>query len=305
MNALTTDGYNVLVNQIHECESIEDAVRFVRQIAALKTALEAVDQFREKSVLYARLEAEALVRVCELGGASKIKGKRRHVAEWLYGLSESEREKYIAMCADGLDIVWVYKREIEDEQKLSNTLDSLIQQRGWLIEDLHEVGMVNMTDYANEVRRSGITEAVARDIIDGTRDKLRKAGGVGIGDEGVYVLPSVARNSEEVKKAILLRFESIRRDMQRIAEIHKASGVEMSYKDFEGNVGSMIWEQGDWFIGHILIAFSDMGLYSDDNAFLETLTKSAISREIKFGEKYNVTRKKLIENMYQNECVSA
>lgn len=304
MNALTTDGYNVLVNQIHKCESVEDAVRFVRQIAALKTALEAVDQFREKSVLYARLEAEALVRVCELGGSKQIKGKRRHVAEWLYGLSENEREKYIAMCADGLDIVWIYKREVENEQKLSSTLDSLIQQRGWLVDDLHEVGMVNMTDFANEVRRSGIPEAVARDIIDGTRDKLRGAGGIGVGDEGVYVLPGVAKNSEEVKKAILLRFESIRRDMQRIAEIRKASGVVMSYKDFESNVGAMLRGQGDWFICHILIAFSDIGLYSDDAAFLETLTKSKISCELKFGEKYGVTRKKLIENMYRNECAT-
>ena len=86
---ITSDFGNTL-ERIRDTEDLSVALAMLKQVKLLKDALEAADRFKELSTKYAVLNAEALLRVIELGGASKLRGNARYTAEWLATLSAEE-----------------------------------------------------------------------------------------------------------------------------------------------------------------------------------------------------------------------
>lgn len=294
---LTTSGLETMLDAVRSAESISKAIALVRQIDALKTALESVDRFHEESIKYAMLEAEALVRVVELGGLAKLRSPHKATAEWLYALSADDRGKYIAMCGDGLTIDQVYKREVGSEIKLRAVMAELDEHRALVLNEVKESGIVDTSAYCQMVNKY-VQPDLAHDIIDGTRKRLRDAGAIGVGNgSNIYVMPN-SGNSEEIKKAIMLRFESISRDFDSIREIVRASGVKMSYAEIDN--GSNWSYRDDPYIVHLLIALARIGLISDVDATYLAITKNDWRIELDTVERdLGVSRDKYIRAQYK------
>ena len=293
---MSSDLVNML-DSINKSQSIEDAVKILKQIDALKTALESVEMFRSQSVMYARLEAEALIKVVDLGGLNKLRGAHRATANWLAELNYNTREKYISMCLEGLTIDQVYKREVSAPREKLRQIEELKTMREELIAELTTTGMTDITPYANHARRVFWDDlSTARDLVDGTRNRLRKAGGIGIGDEtGVYITPTKG-NQETIKEAILLRFEAVRADLNSIKEIAKASKAKMNCEDF---LTGKSWElENDPAFTHILLWLNTIGLV-DDTVF-DKITKADFRREMDYVSRtLKLNRERYIESLYK------
>lgn len=77
---LASTGIQDMFERIRRISSVDEMLALIKKIDALKIALEAVDTFRQQSIQYAKLEAEALVRVADLDGIGKLRGFHRKTA---------------------------------------------------------------------------------------------------------------------------------------------------------------------------------------------------------------------------------
>ena len=301
-NKIATSSLATLLSEIKNMTWLDELLKMLKQIDALKVALDAADTFFSQSVLYAKLEADALVRVCELGGLGKLRGTRRNAAEWLWKMDEQERQKTISLCEDGITIENIYKREVGDEIKTKKCLEQAEYERGWLLDSIKETGICDLKPFANRVRESFKFDKrnIAEDIIDGTRNRLRKLGAVGIGeDSGIYVLPT-ADNKDEVKKAILLRYDSIANDLRNIAEIAKKADAKLSYKDFDIDIYHAE-RHGYGYMVHILISLARIGLISDEDEMYTEFGRSEAYEEMKFITKHlGDGKERAVTIMYEN-----
>jgi len=298
--SLQTANGNDLFKAVNECTCIEEAVALIKKVDALKVALDAVDRFYEQAVMYARLECEALLKVVELGGIGKLRGHHRKTAEWLAELSEDEREVYIEMCKTGCTIDHIYAKEVGDPKKVQSTLDGLRQIREKVIDSMKENGIVDTRPFVAEVNavRYVIGEDVATDIVDGMRNRLRKVGGLGVGEgTHLYVMPN-SPHTEEVEQAILTRYKSICNDMDSIKDIARASKIKMSYKKFCSNPYQ--YNLGGHYLVWILACLDTIGLYSDSTAFADSLFAANVYEEAKQFTKYTkLGRAEYIKREYQ------
>lgn len=232
MTELTTTNAAAYINTIRSTESVEELTQMIKQIDALKVALDSANAFRENAIKYAILEAEALLRVVELGGIKKLRAPHKDTAEWLASMSEAERDKYIKMCGEGLTIDQVYKREYGDDLKMRIKLADLNGEREAVIWRVSECGYVDLHDYCQRVRSKAPDYKMANDIIDGTRNALRKAGAVGIGHKSLtYVMPTVD-NKEDVYEAVFMRIKSAILDLENVKEIAAAAQIKIVLADF-------------------------------------------------------------------------
>lgn len=295
------NGIFEMLEQIKNISAIDEIIAYIKKIDALKVALEAVDTFRQQSIMYAKLEANALIRAVELGGLNKLKGYHKATAEWLYGLNDIEKEKYISMCEHGLTIDNVYKREVSDIKKLDKNIEQIKYERNCLIQECKKNGIIEINSFSDMVKDKLKYDKreIAEDIIDGTRKRLRDAGAVGIGnDSGIYVMPR-PENSDEIKKAILLRYNSIIDDFERIREILKTSKIKMSYKDFDN--GSHFSYISHSYVPHILLAFCSMKIISDEKELSDAISRSDFYKECDYFNKIlNISRKDYIKQQYKN-----
>lgn len=271
------DGIGIV--DIISSVDVKDLLRKIKQIDALKAALDSCDRFRENAIKYAKLEAAALVRVAELGGAKELKGHRRKVAEWLYGLSESERERFIRKCEEGLTIDQVWYRDIHTEEKTTEAISGLLRRRQELLLEVKNTGIAELGPFCESVSQ-GLPREIRADIVDGTRNALRKAGAVGLGDsKGTYVMPNSGR-TDEIREAILMRYESVASDLANIKKIIKASKAKLSYKDFDVNVYEAD-RSGSQYLVHILLAIEGMGGISDPEDLSLEINKSSVYSDVK------------------------
>ena len=300
MNSIQISSENDLFSAVNNCESLDQAIKLIKKIDALKVALESIDQFREKAVLYARLEVEALLKVCELGGTASLRGQHRATAEWLFSLAEEDREHYISMCDSGCTIDWVYKHEVGNEKKLSAQITDLKKRREWLVDDLKENGIVNIGEYCESVRGSigKLDKGAAEALIDGARNVLRHAGGIGIGDEsGIYVMANSGM-TQEIESAIKVRVQSIFDDFESLKEIISASHIKMEYQEFCKKIHNANTSCG--YVVPCMIAFSQIGLISNSEEMFTSCVSSDISREIDYFKRmYGTTREKYIVGQYE------
>lgn len=280
MNTVMSTKTAGLLDAIRGNRNLEEMVKLVKQIDALKVALESVDAFREQSILYAQLEAEALLKVVELGGIKSLRQPHRATAEWLSKLHTDDLARYLQMCNDGLTIDAVYKREVGNDAKLREKIDFLQGQRDWLIDDLREHGIVDIRQYADEVKRTFCVSnpSLASDIIDGTRNRLRKAGAVCIGANSYIYVKRNPDNADKIEQAILLRYQSIINDFACIKAIMKEAHVTMSYKQFHDNFSEMP-HTGENYILHVLLALSRMGMFKDADELEQRIAASEFEEE--------------------------
>ena len=291
---------------ISEIVNLDDLLQKIKQIEALKIALESCNTFRENAIRFAKLEASALLRVCELGGSSKLKGFKKKVAEWLFSLDVADRDKFIAKCSEGLTIDQVWKQEVYDDQKLSQKLEHVYFLRDCYADDVKEKGIVNTLDFADRARAE-LPERMANDVIDGLRKKLRQIGAVGVGNNtGIYVMPE-SGNNDAVKKAILQRFESAAADFENIAEIVKAAKTTIAYEDFGVDVYNAD-RSGHSYLCHFLLALEGMGVISNSDKMWDDLAASQVYSDIDYvvkkGYAHGVDAAKKILASYENKSAS-
>lgn len=277
---------SALLDRIRRTEDLDEAIGIIKQINALKTALDAVGTFHREAIRYARLEVEALLKVMELGGATRLRGYQRKAAEWLYSLGDAERERYISMCGTGCTIDWVWQREVGRPEKVSSCIKEVREWGAWLVEEVKEKGIVDFREYAKDVRDKLSPlhcQDIADDLIDGTRNRLRKAGAVGVGPEdGLYVMPQKdGSNVEEIKKAIFTRFESIDNDMYSLIRIARAAKITIPYEDFNEYDLYQSVRDGHEYMVHIFLALARSGVVADSDKLYEDSGKSDVYAEIK------------------------
>lgn len=223
------DGADIA--EIRATVDLAALLKKIKQIDALKVALESCDQFRENAIRYAKLEAAALIRVVELGGAAELHGHRRKAAEWLYSLTETERNEQIQKCAEGLTVDQVWERDVLPAIKDKETARAVAHAREAIIEKAKESGYADMKEHEATLRCWHVPARLIPDIVDGTRNALRKAGAVAVGYHGVYVMPDAADKSD-VEHALAVRLKSVMDDIFNIAEIAKEASVKMTCQGF-------------------------------------------------------------------------
>ena len=210
---------DAFLERVGDSTSESDVKRFLAELEAVKAALNATDRFRAESVKYAVYEAYALVRAFEISGDTHlIKGKyRKLAAEWLAGLSESERAEYIAMCKNGKTIDNVYKEMVytpAQKDALANVVHACKTEAR---NQLRNTGVVSVHSVVKKYQ-SSFPRSMVKDITDGVRDAVRHAGGVGTGDgNSTYVDPD--KKSMYVSDAIATRIEAVARDIESIADL--------------------------------------------------------------------------------------
>ena len=275
-----------LFSAVYDCKTIDDAIALIRKIDALKVALDAVDGFAEKAVMYAKLEVEALMKVISLGGLDRLKGTHKKCAAWLAGLTAAEREQYILMCDQGVTIDFIFKREYAGPANVKKQLDYIRSYRDDAINQFKEDGIIDLRQFTKELHSVAPTigEDVAVDIMDGMRSKLRKSGGIGVGDGSLLYVAKDSPYKEEIKKAILMRYTSILNDLDSIKEIISASGTSFKYKEFCENP-YIHFRSGD-YTAYVIFALLRMGLFSDEQNLLDVIIQADLNEESQYFEKY-------------------
>ena len=295
---ITQGNINATLEDIKSCESLDQLMTWIGQLKAVKQALEAAHKFREMSVRYAQSHAAALIRVIELGGEKELRGKERKVAVWLSELSPAGREKYIAMCEEGMTIDMVYYREVESKQKIADALQKAKNLREDVIQTVKEEGIVDISGYIDSLASSPLEPSVRSDLIDGTRNRLRKAGAIGVGNNSyVYVMRGSGR-TEEIKKAIKTRYESIIADFESIEEIQKASGVTVDISDLDIVFADKMG-RNKRFYSYVILALCQIGALNEDTA-MEQMAKDDFYREVQYArDKLRMNREQYISMQYQ------
>ncbi len=277
---LITSESSVLLNQIRDAFDIEQVKKMIKQLDAIKIALEAIDRFHEKSVIYAQLEAEAFVRLIELGGIKELRGYKRKTAEWLCSMAADERSSVIAKCKDGITITALYKSENpsycqkNDEEKKK---DLIKMERDIIEESVESKKPVDLFAFSEAVRVShkdrsvyDAAYAISRSdtAVDEVRHYLRENGYVGVGSKTGKYFPAKKEYKNEIVKAIRQRFRSILCDIYSLrsianrSEIGKLSCFDFCYED-------------DWHMAHgekdiaypLMIALWQLDLFDDIDVF--------------------------------------
>lgn len=284
-NDLITSDSSILLRQICGAVDVDQVKKMIRQLEAIKVALEAIDRFHEKSVLYAQLEAEAYLRLIELGGIKELRGYKRKTAEWLSEMTSEERHRWIAECKNGITIVEVYKSQFppytgktdqekkEDVVKLARELIEENVEESKPI-DLHEYAETVRVAHSNKSAYDGLFAIKQSDTaVDEVRHYLRSKGYVGIGENAKKYFPAKKEYKEEIVKAIRQRTRSIISDIYSLQNIINRSEIgKLSCSDF-------IWET-DWKMTHdsgskeivycLMIALWQLDLFDDLDAFERT-----------------------------------
>ena len=234
MTTLTDSQFATQLNAVQEMACVEELLAYLKQLKAVKIALESVGTFREQAVKYARLHAEALIRVVELGGADGLRSKReRNTATWLKSMSQEELEKYISMCESGMLITEVYRREVEYKEGLKRDMQEVKNTRSLAVETITEDGIIDfeavVADVSNCLGKYDDKKLI-EDVVDGIRKDLRAAGGVNARLEpientsSVYVLPERGNKNQQLD-ALAIRLFNIASTVRSFDNLLKATGI--------------------------------------------------------------------------------
>lgn len=287
MNDLVVYEHPEIFQQIEETVDLQTAITILCKVELLETALKQAKVFKENSVYYAKLHAQALLKVVDLGGDNQLprNGYTKKAAMWLYDMVDSEREKYISMCADGLSIEQVYKREVADVEKAERKNNRLDDLREKVLDECAHKGVVSLDDYKNSVAEVLNDRSLEFDVIDGTRGALRKMGAVGVDPtSNVYVMPT-PDNEYYVKRAILTRIKSVYHDILNICALTQRASVKVPFSEvyevvqdgwdnhlhyFDRNMkgtafGSL--EGGQSYIRFFMFMLADIGVFEDEKEF--------------------------------------
>lgn len=204
----------------------EQAREFLREMLDAKSAVMNIRRLAHLRVQFTRLENMAYMELYHKGHKAALREINASLAaacKWVDKLDEDERAK--VMSGENGTVLQAYRvarTEIRRAEAMENAMSQSAHYREVLLESFNKTGKVTLT---TEAARSYITpyareskyvpDEFIRDFVDGTKDKVLKAGGYGIGG-GVYTRIS---DKYELAKAIKMRAVSIGRDLKKLAEL--------------------------------------------------------------------------------------
>lgn len=223
-NAMNVD----FIRDIPDLDGIKD---YLARLSGYEKALKDADRFLSWSVEFAKLEAAALIRACELGAiqARAIKGDRGKAAKWLFNMNEKEREYIISKCENGMTITQLWRIEVKwktqptGHQKIAQIANYKKQE---YIEQAEKDNIIDISDFSEITgRHDTMEQLVWEDAKQGLRRALLKGGFIGTGNgEQIYVNPNTA-NNDQIRSAIKNRLQSILGDINNVAEIAHTANI--------------------------------------------------------------------------------
>lgn len=218
-----------LLGQIQSAPTLEAAIDNLKKLTVARSALKTADMFRKQSVKYAMMESAALIRVIELGGEKNITPyRRRKAAQWLYSLNDEERNEMIQRCRDGVTIEHVYQQEVDNPKKEARAIVTAKAYEDAVIDTFASTGIVTLNSFDEKLNSLPIDKDIVQGTKDRVRDKLRRMGGVGIGDgAGTYVSED---NPTKLSEAIETRIASMQADFIRLAELCKKCDTKPTFR---------------------------------------------------------------------------
>jgi hypothetical protein len=207
-----------LSESIERIKNEEDARATLKGINAANAFLREADAALEIIGRFARLEAEALLKIAELGYAKElIKGSsyRARAVRWLYELPKEEQQHHLDTCLKGQTIIQVWQTEYvkpDYEESMRVRFEYAIERIPEIFEEDGEVCLSDELDPYHLISGSSISEKEFYDRVDGLRNQLRKMGAVGVDDgRGTYISPE--KKKKRLREAIDARVTSISRDL--------------------------------------------------------------------------------------------
>ena len=291
---------NMPFNEIDAYSTADDIKAILRKLDDVKKLLQMADKFRSESIRYAQMEAETIVKIVETGNAKLLRGYRRKAAEWLATLSDAERQIVIGQCSDGMLIEQIYKRDVYDVQMMGRIIESAKEEEKDIISTVEKDGIVDITEYVESVHRSlGFdNKNLANDMIDGVRNRLRRAGAVGIGNNShVYVMPK-AENKDLVIEAIVQRFESAKDDIYNMVVIAKKADIKIEWQKLIPDVAFCDGE--DMPLVHMLFGLCSTGVIANEDEYMQAVHKSDVYKQMGFYKKYAISRVEALRIMLKN-----
>lgn len=288
MNELTESKLTQDLAYIDSIIDVDEIIAHLDKVHLLETFLKKKHIYKENAAKYAILHAHTILKIIDLNGIEKLEGKERKCAEWLCGLSETERQEYVSRCSEGITIECIWKNEIDAPRRTEAKIQANIKKAQTIVKKTVEEAKTNgyvQTEQSIKQIKELIpdNEDLVRDITMGMRNKLLRSGALGVGDNtGIYVHP-VQRVSHDddwqaherwsnVRMAIQNRFRSISHDIENLCTIIQTCGIEMSYLDFMSDY-NISHEKIDFFELSILLMLGDMGFI--DGASLESKLNSS------------------------------
>lgn len=210
--------FAAFTEELGDAESELDVKSFLSKLKGIRAVLEAANKFREQSVKYAQYEAYALIRAFEVCGDTHLieGGKyRKLAAEWLAGLSDDDRLKYIAMCKNGKTIDNVYKSQVYTPEQRNALASAVHDCKKEARDQLRETGVVVIRDVVMKYE-SSFPKSMVKDIANGVRHAVLDAGGTGLGD-GTFIDPD--KRSRDISSAIANKIDAVVNDISCIADL--------------------------------------------------------------------------------------
>ena len=239
---VSVEDFGVWLGEIRQNVSVDALVTVIKKIEKWEKIKKAADEFHRLAIGFARLEAEAMIRIMELGGEDSLKKSRRKIAEWLYGLSEEEREKYIGMCAEepGYTIGAIYIREHAEKVSGEIAVRAASDDKRCAVDEVFRTGYVHIKKYVDDIyekyAEAHMKRVDAADVVDGMRGRLRAVGAVGNG-EYEYFLPEKGLTKENVQ-AIGIRINGIINNFKSLVGVIKVIGAP------ENELGGCVYYRG-------------------------------------------------------------
>lgn len=266
-------------------DSIVDVNHMMEHLIHLKMLQKGLKEkhiFKENATKFAMLHAASLIRIVELGGIDELEGRERKTAEWLSGLSAEERSSYISKCGEGITIDQLWYREIDSVRRAEAKWNNAIKKAQSVVQDAiseaNTIGVVDTEKYIEKIHDLlPENRDLRNDLVDGMRNKLLKAGALGVGfNSGVYIkqLPDkegdLWNNQKDhdywmnIRKAVLNRFLSISNDIKNLHSIILQSNIDFRYDMFISDY-DISHEKMDFYQLSLLLMLCDMTLVSKDD----------------------------------------
>ena len=192
---------------MEETKRAEDALRRLGELRDRIRELVAYEVSTYRSIVDAGLQ-DAVKGICS-----------RNVLEKFSKLTEADLNRVCAVCIEnGYSIRAYFESTRKDEQRMA-MLDKAQGELNQAVKEYKKMGCVTLPSPSSAESKSVSLSAAIEGLRKVTRDRLLKAGAVGVGD-GRYVDPET--HQREVWDALVIRAEQIRHDMLGCARLYAA-----------------------------------------------------------------------------------
>lgn len=209
----------------------DDVSEFLSELQTLEKLLKLANIFNERARKYAELEAATYKRIIELGFEESVPARQHQdeIVSWFGNLPQDEQDRIVTECGEeGITIKAVWKREVQQPRKEAQELADAMDYCDRAFETFKHEGKVELDWYFNKIDQVGkhLRSDVIKGCKDKTRERIRDAGGHGLGDgAGTYLSTEYAWGN--TRNIIDNKIKSVMRDLQRLMQFMDDCGIDV------------------------------------------------------------------------------